>query len=203
MTHVSPSPPQRKRRRDPKGTRERLVRAAVDLFTTIGYHASTTPQIAARAGVAEGTIYRHFSSKEHLLNEVYRAGVRVLAQPLSDVGKHGGCKERLRAVALEWRANVVGDPATVSLVLSHRHDDLLDEDSRREWEQFKTILDTVVASGKSAGEVRPGPAEVWCDVWLELVAFHLLQIAGGRWTPEQPAPNHVLDAAWDAIANRV
>ncbi len=40
------------RRRDPKNTRERLVRAALDLFTTQGYHASTTPQVARRAGVA-------------------------------------------------------------------------------------------------------------------------------------------------------
>ena len=49
----------RRRKRDPKGTRERLVRAALELFTTQGYHASTTTQIATRAGIAEGTIYRH------------------------------------------------------------------------------------------------------------------------------------------------
>ena len=56
-----------RRRRDPQATRDRLVRAALELFTTKGYHGSTTPQIAAAAGVAEGTIYRHFQSKEHLL----------------------------------------------------------------------------------------------------------------------------------------
>src|SRR5438094_646871 len=57
-------------------THQRLVRAALELFTTTGYHLTTTPLIAKKAGVAEGTIYRHFASKQHLLNELYRAAGR-------------------------------------------------------------------------------------------------------------------------------
>src|SRR5439155_924427 len=57
-------------------TRQRLIRAALELFTTTGYHLTTTPLIARKAGVAEGTIYRHFDSKQHLLNELYRAAGR-------------------------------------------------------------------------------------------------------------------------------
>ena len=60
-------------RRDGEATRQRLLRAALELFTTTGFQATTTPAIAERAGVAEGTIYRHFPGKEQLLNEVYRA----------------------------------------------------------------------------------------------------------------------------------
>ena len=63
-------------RRDGEGTRQKLLRAALELFTGEGFLASTTPIIAERAGVAEGTIYRHFSSKEHLLNEVFRGTQR-------------------------------------------------------------------------------------------------------------------------------
>ena len=50
--------------RDSKATRERLLRAALDLFTTDGFQGTTTPTLASRAGIAEGTIYRHFASKE-------------------------------------------------------------------------------------------------------------------------------------------
>src|SRR5256885_1851203 len=57
-------------------TRERLVRAALELFTAHGYHETTTPQIAKKAGVAEGAIYRHFTSKQHCFNELYRTAAR-------------------------------------------------------------------------------------------------------------------------------
>ena len=53
-------------------TRDRLLEAARELFTTLGYHATTTPILAKRAGVAEGTIYRHFPSKQALLNAAYQ-----------------------------------------------------------------------------------------------------------------------------------
>lgn len=49
-------------------TRQRLARAALELITTQGYHPTTTSQIARKAGIAEGTIYRHFLTKQHLLN---------------------------------------------------------------------------------------------------------------------------------------
>jgi AcrR family transcriptional regulator len=47
--------------------RERVIRAAMDLGSEGGYDAVQMRDVAARAGVALGTIYRYFSSKDHLL----------------------------------------------------------------------------------------------------------------------------------------
>lgn len=49
------------------GARERLVLAAVDLFTEQGYDATTVAQIAERAGVTKSTFFRHFPDKRELL----------------------------------------------------------------------------------------------------------------------------------------
>lgn len=49
------------------GARERLVVAAVDLFTEQGYDATTVAQIAERVGVTKSTFFRHFSDKRELL----------------------------------------------------------------------------------------------------------------------------------------
>src|SRR5258708_14453597 len=71
-------------------TRQRLVRAALELFTTRGYHDTTTPLLAKKAGIAEGTIYRHFDSKEHLLNELYRGAARWATKLVQDAARAPG-----------------------------------------------------------------------------------------------------------------
>lgn len=62
------------------GARERLVVAAVDLFTEQGYDATTVSQIAERAGLTRSTFFRHFSDKRELLV----AGQETLSKLLSD-----------------------------------------------------------------------------------------------------------------------
>ena len=62
------------------GARERLVVAAVDLFTEQGYDVTTIAQIAAPAGVTTSTFFRHFSDKRELLV----AGQETLSTLLAD-----------------------------------------------------------------------------------------------------------------------
>ena len=47
--------------------RERLISAAVDLFAEKGYYYTTTAEVSAHAGVAAGTLYLYFNSKDDLL----------------------------------------------------------------------------------------------------------------------------------------
>ena len=196
--HETPKPPGR-RRRDPAGTRERLVRAALELFTTQGYHTSTTPQIARRAAVAEGTIYRHFDSKEHLLNEIYRAAVRLLMSAVTDTPASLACRKRLDRIASAWRDLAGSDPALIKLVFLTRLGDLLDSKSRDGFAELREEISKVIATGKSAGDVRSGSAEVWTDVWLALIKLALERIANDDWTAQHVGPQQVFDAAWDAI----
>ncbi|MET1074343.1 MAG: helix-turn-helix domain-containing protein [Umezawaea sp.] len=62
------------------GARERLVLAAVDLFTEQGYDATTVAQIAERAGVTKSTFFRHFPDKRELLV----AGQEALSELLTE-----------------------------------------------------------------------------------------------------------------------
>jgi AcrR family transcriptional regulator len=50
----------------PDATRERIVAAAVELFAARGYGEVAVSDVAARAGTAKGSLYRHFESKEAL-----------------------------------------------------------------------------------------------------------------------------------------
>ena len=66
------------------GARDRLVVAAVDLFTEQGYDATTVAQIAERAGVTRSTFFRHFSDKREVLVAGQETLSRLLAEGIAD-----------------------------------------------------------------------------------------------------------------------
>jgi len=53
-------------------TKERILDAALEIFSQKGFHSATTEEIADRAGVGKGTLYRHFETKEKLFEELVR-----------------------------------------------------------------------------------------------------------------------------------
>lgn len=56
---------------DPIATRARLVEAALELFGTQGFHATSVKAIADEAGLTKGALYHHFASKDELLREIH------------------------------------------------------------------------------------------------------------------------------------
>lgn len=71
--------------------REAILKATLELITENGFHATPMSLVATRAGVAAGTIYHHFESKEQIINEIYaqlkeRMGAALMQnhQPESD-----------------------------------------------------------------------------------------------------------------------
>src|SRR5260370_35108837 len=68
----------RKPRSDAKRNRERLLEVAKEAFTRSGANTSLD-DIASDAGVGPGTLYRHFPSREELLEAVYRTEMEKLA----------------------------------------------------------------------------------------------------------------------------
>jgi AcrR family transcriptional regulator len=195
MTSTQPT------RRDGEATRQRLLRAALELYTTVGFRATTTPAIAARAGVAEGTIYRHFSGKEHLLNEVFRGAQRWGATVVRET-EGEGTPNRLHRIARTLFDTAARDAALTRMLLRRRDEQHLDEKSREAEREFRDALQHVVAGGRTEGAVRTGPTELWADVWLALVAFIAERVGARDWAPDAPPVGMALDAAWDAIAAR-
>jgi len=57
----------RKRVRDAEGSRQAILKAAREVLGREGFHGASVEKIAGRAGVAKGTVFLHFKSKEGLL----------------------------------------------------------------------------------------------------------------------------------------
>jgi AcrR family transcriptional regulator len=181
-------------------THQRLIRAALELFSTRGYHDTTTAQIAKKAGVAEGTIYRHFASKQQLLNELYRAALRWAAKAVEDSAEAGAPRARLARVAEGLLEGAVRDPGVVKLGLLEQHEAVLDDESRTTAREFRGAIERVIAQGKAEGAVRAGAADVWAGVWLSVVGCALEKVVAKEWTPGDAALGLVIDGAWSAIA---
>ncbi len=182
-------------------TRQRLLRAAIELFTTQGYHDTTTPLIARRAGVAEGTIYRHFSGKQDLLNELYRGALRWAAGQVEAARADGvAVRDQLARLARALTACAVQDPAVIRMGFLQRHGDLLDDRSREVARDFRGAIERLVAHGKSDGTVRVGSAEQWAGVWLAVVLLVLDRLCAREWSEDAVAVEQCIAAAWTAIA---
>jgi AcrR family transcriptional regulator len=75
---LPPPKPARKPRADAKRNRERILEVAREVFTRVGAAASLD-DIARRSGIGSGTLYRHFPTRDALIEAVYRSEVEKLA----------------------------------------------------------------------------------------------------------------------------
>ncbi|HZK79669.1 MAG TPA: TetR/AcrR family transcriptional regulator, partial [Humisphaera sp.] len=75
----------------PSSTREKLIQSAYDLFRKFGFHAAGLDQIIKKAGVAKGTFYNHFESKDALILAVLEWRDASWPDNLRDtLRRHGG-----------------------------------------------------------------------------------------------------------------
>lgn len=95
------------------GARERLVVAAVELFTEQGYDDTTVAQIAERAGVTKSTFFRHFPDKRELLVAGQESLSTLLAEGIAEAPADASALDAV-ASGLE-RASAMMGPANRDL----------------------------------------------------------------------------------------
>ncbi|GAB3898901.1 TetR/AcrR family transcriptional regulator [Kibdelosporangium lantanae] len=88
-------------------TTERLVVAAVDLFTEQGYDATTVAQIAERAGVTKSTFFRHFADKREILVAGQETLCRLLTEGIAEAPEDATPLEAV-AAGLERASGAMG-----------------------------------------------------------------------------------------------
>lgn len=112
----------RGRGRPPKAesdqARERLLQAAIDLFSERGFAATPVSAICERAGVAKPALYWHFGNKEGLLSAVLEAGGgRWIEELQKRTASHGDPGDRLTGLVEEWKRIILDHPQQLRLPL--------------------------------------------------------------------------------------
>jgi AcrR family transcriptional regulator len=133
----------------------RLLVAAVEAFAERGYHATTTRDIAGRAGMSPAALYIHYKTKEELLHRISRIGhAKALDILRTAAGGEGSAAERLAdAVSsfVRWHAG----RRTTARVVQYELD-ALGPDARAEILALRRQVDAevrgIIEDGVAAGE---------------------------------------------------
>ncbi|MGQ4388173.1 TetR/AcrR family transcriptional regulator [Streptomyces sp. SAS_270] len=133
----------------------RLLVAAVEAFAERGYHATTTRDIAGRAGMSPAALYIHYKTKEELLHRISRIGHEKAVEILRTAAQgEGGATERLAdAVSsfVRWHAG----GRTTARVVQYELDSL-GPDARAEILALRRQADAevrgIIQDGVAAGE---------------------------------------------------
>src|SRR3979409_907354 len=88
--------------------RERILRAAVEVFALNGYFNAKVSEIAKAAGVADGTIYLYFDGKEDLLITIFREHTRNYLQSLERELAHVRRPEERIRIAIRHHLETLG-----------------------------------------------------------------------------------------------
>ncbi|MFF2008501.1 TetR/AcrR family transcriptional regulator [Streptomyces sp. NPDC058195] len=155
--------------------RERLLDAARQLLAEGGYPAASISALARRAGVATGSVYNHFTSKQELLAAVFRhvAG-HELDAVREAVRARSGAAEQLRALVEVFSYRALRSPRTAWALLAEPVDPLVDQERLVYRRGYHELAGTIIAAGVRTGELPPQNVELSAAAVIGAVGEALL-----------------------------
>lgn len=145
--------------RSPPGgdKREAILRAAIEVFAHNGYFNSKVAHIARQAGVADGTVYLYFKSKEEILHSIFdRSMEEAIAEGRRQLGTITDPKEKLRRIALLHLERLGADRnlAIVFQVELRGSTKFMEEFSAAGFAEYLGLIRLVLEEGQRAGMFR-------------------------------------------------
>ncbi len=160
------------RTRDPEAKRRRILTAALRRFARGGYEATSTAAVATDAGVSEGLLFHHFTSKEGLLEACGAEGIRELAD--AQLGLVGGAAPLDYRSMIEATFSWVADNAAFGR-LWKRSDARIEAALTRGWRAAVIPpLTEALRREQAAGRVRPGDPAILAGFQFAVVGEALI-----------------------------
>jgi TetR/AcrR family fatty acid metabolism transcriptional regulator len=137
--------------------REAILRAAISVFAHNGYFNSKVADIAREAGVADGTVYLYFKSKEDILHSIFDRSVEeALDAARNQVKQVSDPREKLRQIALLHleRLGADRDLAVVFQVELRGSTKFMEEFSAAGFAEYLQLIRATFEEGQRAGMFR-------------------------------------------------
>ena len=139
----------------PSDKREAILTAALELFVERGFFGTAVPEIADRAGVGAGTIYRYFESKEALVNAIYREQKLLFAHVvLDDFPASAPVRDQFRLLWMRMAQFAIENTSSFVFLELHHHARYLDNESRAVEQRMTALIEHVIVSAQARGELK-------------------------------------------------
>lgn len=137
--------------------REAILRAAIRVFAHNGYFNSKVADIAREAGVADGTVYLYFKSKEEILHSIFDRSVdRAVADARKEVENIADPREKLRRIA-HLHLERLGDDRDLAVVFQvelRGSTKFMEEFSAAGFAVYLSLIRSTFEEGQQAGLFR-------------------------------------------------
>ncbi len=188
----------------PSNKREAILTAALDLFVEKGISAATTREIARRANTAEGNLYRHFPSKDHLARHLFGECAGRFRKMLTEaVAEKPDPVERLRSLVRTLFRFAHKEPTAFAYLLLSHHGEFETGPIRNPQPLPKDIFTDTIRSGVKSGQFRgvePEMATSWViGMTQRAITFHQ---AGKISLPREEIVERTAEAAIRLLAAR-
>jgi AcrR family transcriptional regulator len=138
-------------------TRDRLLRAAREMIELGGYSAASVAAIAERAGVATGTLYRHFASKEELFVDVFRIVCgreeRAVRDAVAALGPRTPQAQCLTVALATFARRALSNPQLAWALIAEPVDPAVDAERLAYRARYASLIAGHLARGIEAGEL--------------------------------------------------
>jgi AcrR family transcriptional regulator len=143
-------------------TRQRLLHSARELVEEGGYGAASVVAVAERAGVAAGTLYRHFASKEELFVELFRAVCDREVEAMREAADAEGISEteRLARVLMLFCERALRRPRLAWALIAEPVDPAVDAERLAYRARYAQLVATCLRSAIHNGEIPALDAEL-------------------------------------------
>ncbi|WP_071189055.1 TetR/AcrR family transcriptional regulator [Trichormus sp. NMC-1] len=154
-------------------TRTRILQAAQKLFAAQGFDGTTTRDLAQAAGVAEGTLFRHFSNKKAILVEVATSGwVDILTDLLTELSEMGSYKAVAQVMRRRmWNMQKNVDIMRVCFMEVQFHPDLRDRIQTEVIDKMTDVAEAFFQTAMDKGIYRQTDAKLVAKVFLGMFAI--------------------------------
>ncbi len=182
-------------------TRAAILNAAVDQLAAGGYASASINAVAARAGVATGTVYRHFDSKSALFAEAFRRAARRELDAFAAVADDDGrdSVERIAAALEAWARRALAEPTRAYALLAEPVDPAVEAERLLFRRGYRDLLAQALEQGIARGELEPHDTQTVSAALIGAIAEALI---GPLSTQSRPGGDEALIASLVSFCSR-